>query len=163
MTITEILKYLLEGLAVATAAFVIPQRKTEATEIACIALTAAAVFMVLDAFSPSIGASARQGSGFGIGLNQVGWGPNGKMDEMNRADDMPFLDDAPSKERELYRRALKSLSGEMLESEFRRIQKMPEKLRTAYLQHLAEGPEQPKKQGEYQKGERRNRREDPMY
>lgn len=68
-----LLKYLLEGLAVSVAAFVIPQRKVEIKEIVLIALTAAAVFAILDQFSPSIGISARQGAGFGIGFNQVGF------------------------------------------------------------------------------------------
>lgn len=70
----ELFKYLLEGLAVAFAAFFIPQRKMELMEIVLIGLTAAATFSTLDVFSPSIAAGARQGSGFGIGLNQVGWG-----------------------------------------------------------------------------------------
>ena len=69
-----LVKYILEGFAVAVAAFFIPQRQVELREIVLIALTAAAVFSILDQFSPLIGASARQGAGFGIGLNQVGWG-----------------------------------------------------------------------------------------
>jgi hypothetical protein len=76
-----LIKYLLEGMAVALAAFFIPQRKVEVKEIVLIALTAAAVFSILDQFSPSIGASARQGAGFGIGLNQVGWGGPGTYDD----------------------------------------------------------------------------------
>lgn len=71
---SAILKYVLEGLAVALAAFFIPQRKVDVKEIVLIALTAAAVFSILDQFSPLTGSSARQGAGFGIGLNQVGWG-----------------------------------------------------------------------------------------
>ena len=71
-----LLKYVLEGLAVALAAFYIPQRKVDVKEIVLIALTAAAVFSILDQFSPLTGISARQGAGFGIGLNQVGWGHN---------------------------------------------------------------------------------------
>ena len=42
--------------------------------IFAVSLTAAAVFAVLDQFTPDIGLAARQGSGFGIGMNQVGWG-----------------------------------------------------------------------------------------
>ena len=67
-------KYLLEGLAVAVAAFFIPQKKNEVSEIVLIALTAAAIFAVLDHFTPEVAGGARQGAGFGIGLNQVGWG-----------------------------------------------------------------------------------------
>ena len=64
----NLIKYLLEGLAVAVAAFYIPRRKADLQEIAMIGLTAAAVFLVLDSFSPAVAAGARQGSGFGIGM-----------------------------------------------------------------------------------------------
>src|SRR3990167_4340119 len=70
--IMNLIKYLLEGLAVAVAAFYIPRRKADLQEIAMIGLTAAAVFLVLDSFSPAVAAGARQGSGFGIGLQTVG-------------------------------------------------------------------------------------------
>jgi hypothetical protein len=42
-------------------------------EIALIALTAAATFSILDTFIPSMGVSARTGSGFGIGASLVGF------------------------------------------------------------------------------------------
>jgi len=67
-------KSLLEGLAVALAAYFIPRKETNLMSIIIIALTAAAVFSILDYFAPEIGMGARQGSGFGIGLNTVGWG-----------------------------------------------------------------------------------------
>ncbi len=68
----SLVKYLLEGLAVAVAAFYLPKKKTSLKEVSLIALTAATVFAVLDMFAPSIALSARQGSGFGIGMNMVG-------------------------------------------------------------------------------------------
>ena len=37
------------------------------------AIVAAAVFAILDVVSPSIGSSARQGAGFGLGANLVGF------------------------------------------------------------------------------------------
>ena len=67
----NLVKYMLEGIAVAIAAFYIPQKNMNLKEIAIIALTAAAVFAVLDVFSPLVGRGARQGSGFGIGYNLV--------------------------------------------------------------------------------------------
>ena len=67
----RLIKHLLEGLAVAIAAYVIPQRKLNFEEIIIIALTASSVFSFLDVFSPSIGGSIRHGSGFGIGFGQV--------------------------------------------------------------------------------------------
>ena len=37
------------------------------------ALVAAAVFALLDVLAPSIGVTARQGAGFGLGANLVGF------------------------------------------------------------------------------------------
>jgi ABC-type Co2+ transport system permease subunit len=71
--ITRVIKYVVEGLAVAVAAFFIPRKKMNLQEIAMIALTGAAVFAVLDLFAPSVGAASRQGAGFGIGATMVGF------------------------------------------------------------------------------------------
>jgi len=67
------IKYLLEGIAVAIAAYFIPRKKVEVTEIIFIALSAAATFAILDIFAPKVGDGARKGAGFGIGANTVGW------------------------------------------------------------------------------------------
>ena len=69
--LTNLVKYVLEGLAVAVAAFFIPRKNINVQEIVLIALTAAATFAVLDMFTPFVGTSARQGAGFGIGYNMV--------------------------------------------------------------------------------------------
>ena len=66
------IKYLVEGLVVAVAAFAIPKKQTNVDEIIVIALTAAATFAVLDVFIPSMGESARGGAGFGLGANLIG-------------------------------------------------------------------------------------------
>jgi|TARA_B110000093_G_scaffold48340_1_gene51689 ABC-type Co2+ transport system permease subunit len=66
------IKYLIEGLVVALAAFAIPQKQLKVEEIVIIALTAAATFSILDVFIPAMGSSARGGAGFGIGANLVG-------------------------------------------------------------------------------------------
>jgi hypothetical protein len=42
-------------------------------DVLCLALVAAAVFAILDVVSPMIGHSARQGAGFGLGANLVGF------------------------------------------------------------------------------------------
>jgi hypothetical protein len=78
-------KYLLEGIAVAVAAYFIPRKKVEITEIIFIALSAAATFAVLDIFAPKVGEGARKGAGFGIGANTVGW-------PMERFEDKPAAD-----------------------------------------------------------------------
>ena len=67
------IKYLVEGLMVALAAFAIPQKQLKVDEILLIALTAAATFSILDTYIPSMGSSARTGAGFGIGANLVGF------------------------------------------------------------------------------------------
>lgn len=69
--IKRIIKYLIEGLMVAIAAFAIPKRSLNLEEIALIALTAAATFAILDTYIPSMGVSARSGAGLGLGLNLV--------------------------------------------------------------------------------------------
>jgi hypothetical protein len=70
---TRAVKYLVEGGAVALAAYFIPRRKMDLQEVAMIAVTAAAVFAILDLYAPSVAAGARQGAGFGIGATQVGF------------------------------------------------------------------------------------------
>jgi len=73
--IKRAVKYLVEGFAVAVAAYYIPKgnKKLEIEEITLIAVTAAATFAVLDMYAPSIGSAARQGTGFGIGANLSGF------------------------------------------------------------------------------------------
>ncbi len=81
LDLTNLVKYVLEGLAVAVAAFYIPRKNMNLQEVALIALTAAATFAVLDMFTPYVGASARQGAGFGIGYNMVTGGGIEGFDE----------------------------------------------------------------------------------
>lgn len=71
--VKNILKYLLEGIAVALAAKYIPARGIEMSEVLMIALTAALTFFILDVCSPGIAAGARLGAGFGIGAKTVGF------------------------------------------------------------------------------------------
>lgn len=66
-------KYLVEGFAVALAAYYIPKKKITLNEITIIAITAACIFAVLDVLSPSIGGYVKTGMGIGIGLGQVGF------------------------------------------------------------------------------------------
>jgi len=69
----SLLKYFLEGLAVALAAFYIPKRKMTFSEVIMIAVTAGVTFLVLDLFAPAVGNGARLGAGLGIGFKQVGF------------------------------------------------------------------------------------------
>lgn len=71
--VIRLLKYLIEATAVAIIAYLLPQNKLASSEVAIIALTAAAVFSVFDLVSPSISAGARQGVGLGAGFRIVGF------------------------------------------------------------------------------------------
>lgn len=70
---TRVIKYLLEGLAVAVAMIIIPRRIPTLEEIVSVSVVAALVFAILDLLSPSVGLTARQGAGFGLGANLVGF------------------------------------------------------------------------------------------
>ena len=70
-------KYGLEGLVVAIAAFWLPKfmggKSLPLSQIGMIGLVALATFAILDVYAPSVGASARTGAGFGIGAHLVGF------------------------------------------------------------------------------------------
>jgi hypothetical protein len=71
--LTRVIKYFLEGLAVAVAMVIIPRKLPQVEEIVVVAVVAASVFAILDLLSPSVGLTARQGAGFGLGANLVGF------------------------------------------------------------------------------------------
>jgi hypothetical protein len=71
--LTRFLKYFLEGAAVALAMVIIPRKMMAWEEVFMISVTAAVVFAILDLLSPSVGLTARQGAGFGLGANLVGF------------------------------------------------------------------------------------------
>ncbi len=71
--VNRIIKYLIEGLVIAAAAILIPKKSLPLDEVATLAVLAAVVFAILDAVSPSVGVTARQGAGFGLGANLVGF------------------------------------------------------------------------------------------
>jgi hypothetical protein len=71
--VNRVIKYLIEGLVIAAAAIFIPKKALPLDEVATLAVLAAVVFAILDAVSPSVGVTARQGAGFGLGANLVGF------------------------------------------------------------------------------------------
>ena len=71
--VKRVIKYVIEGLMVALAAYAIPKKSLNMEEIALLAMCAAATFSILDVFVPSLAVSARSGAGFGIGANLVGF------------------------------------------------------------------------------------------
>ena len=72
--LTSLLKYLIEGLVVAfVALLVMNPKKPNLGELMTIGVAAFATFALLDTVSPTIGLTARQGAGFGVGANLVGF------------------------------------------------------------------------------------------
>lgn len=71
--IMRAVKYLVEGLVVAVMAIFIPKKALPMEEVAILAMTAAAVFALLDVFVPDMASSARQGAGMGLGFKLVGF------------------------------------------------------------------------------------------
>lgn len=76
--VSRAIKYAVEGLAVAIAAFFIPKltgggKGLRISEIGMIGLVAMATFAILDVYAPSVAGGARQGAGFGIGAHLVGF------------------------------------------------------------------------------------------
>ena len=71
--VIRLIKYALEGLAVAAVAYILPKSSLKSSEILFIALTAACVFSILDLLSPAYSAGARQGVGLGAGLKIIGF------------------------------------------------------------------------------------------
>jgi hypothetical protein len=68
--IKNLLKYLLEGFAVAMSAYIILRKQnTNFETILIIGLTAAAVYAILDNFTPELSDDTRRGSGVSIGWN----------------------------------------------------------------------------------------------
>ena len=70
--VRRMIKYLIEGLAIAVAAYVLPAKGLSGNEVAMMALVGAATMAVLDTWSPAVAGGARHGAGFGIGSSLVG-------------------------------------------------------------------------------------------
>lgn len=73
----RVIKYALEGLVVAIAAFWLPKfmggKSLPLSQVGMIAMVALATFAILDVYSPAVASGARQGAGFGIGAHLVGF------------------------------------------------------------------------------------------
>ena len=75
LTVNNLIKYLIQGIAVAIAAYVIPNRKTNPHEVLIIATVAALTFFVLDIFTDDVAKGVRFGAGFGIGMSLISHAP----------------------------------------------------------------------------------------
>lgn len=75
ISLSDGFKYILEGIAVAVAAFFVsPKNRKDYKSVILIGLSASLVFFIIDKFAPKVAAGTRQGSGFGIGFGLVGGG-----------------------------------------------------------------------------------------
>ena len=72
--VKRVIKYLVEGLAVAICCAILPKNPLKMDEVLIIALVAAATFSILDTFIPVAGNTIRQGAGAGLGFRLVGFG-----------------------------------------------------------------------------------------
>jgi ABC-type Co2+ transport system permease subunit len=77
--IKRAIKYIVEGIIVALAAYVIPKKSLSIEEVIVISLTAAATFSLLDVFIPSMGVMSRNSAAAGIGLGLIGGVPIAPM------------------------------------------------------------------------------------
>ena len=68
----KVIKYLILGMCVAVVSALLPKKSMNLEEIVVIAVTASAVFAILDTFAPSIGVAARNGVGFSAGAGLMG-------------------------------------------------------------------------------------------
>ena len=73
LTIKRILLYLIEGLAITVAIYLVTKRKIDIRALGTLALTIGVTFMVLDLYAPGVAAGARQGNGFGLGIQLGGY------------------------------------------------------------------------------------------
>ena len=105
-------KYLLEGLAIAVAAYVIPQKKTNVKDVAKIALVGAITFAILDLFAPAVSGGARTGAGFGIGAQHVGF-----LEGMENKEEEGFSASLSSRDEEGFSASLSSRQEENFQNE----------------------------------------------
>lgn len=71
LTVDNLFKYLLLGVAISIVAYVIPNRKTHLNEVLIISVFGALTFFILDLFDTDVGKGARLGAGAGIGYALV--------------------------------------------------------------------------------------------
>ncbi len=72
LLIKKAISYLIEGLAVAFVAIVMPSKQLKIQEIVSLGIVATATFAILDVFTV-MGPSVRQGAGMGLGFKLVGF------------------------------------------------------------------------------------------
>jgi len=69
--VLRIVKYLITGIVIGLATFLVCGERVKLHEILVIGVTAAAVFAILDMYAPEVGAATRLGAGLGLGAQIV--------------------------------------------------------------------------------------------
>jgi hypothetical protein len=77
----SLIKYLLQGLAVAVAIYFLLRDRIQTQEILTVALAAAAAYAILDTFAPVAGLGARLGTGIGLGMSLIPEGFEGEEED----------------------------------------------------------------------------------
>jgi hypothetical protein len=88
----NIFKYLIEGIGVAVATFLVSGQRYSLQEVGLIGLSASLTLMLLDMYAPAIGLGARQGTGFGLGLRVNNLPVEGFDDESESAPEVHYKD-----------------------------------------------------------------------
>ena len=70
----NVLKYVLEGGAIALATSLVSKKKRTVQELFITGLSGAVMFALLDRFAPQVSPGSRFGAGFGLGAKHVGFG-----------------------------------------------------------------------------------------
>jgi len=71
LTIENIIKYLIQGLAVAFVGYFIPRKKVAFSTIMTVTIAVAISLFVLDSIAPKVGEGARLGVGLAVGYNLI--------------------------------------------------------------------------------------------
>lgn len=67
----NVIKYALEGSAIAIAASIVSKGKLSVLKTVTLAVTASLIFLILDMYAPIIGNGTRHGTGFGLGFSMI--------------------------------------------------------------------------------------------
>ena len=72
-TLQRVMKYIIEGLVVGLVAYLLPSKALSTEELILLAITASAIFALLDVLAPAISSTVRSGVGYGIGFQLAGF------------------------------------------------------------------------------------------
>ena len=83
ITFSLIIAYVLEGLAITAAIYLISKKSLSISKLGMIFSSITGTIIILDLLSPKIGAGARHGYGFGTGFKLIGGDRSSSLEENN--------------------------------------------------------------------------------